>query len=377
MNAEQILGIIKGFREEIPWQYLVVAAMAIAVFSALNCFLGYRLRKVWSCILGIGFGGGGGTAAVYLVLHDKTLAILGGAVCALLFGALAWVLYKFGVFVMCGGLVYACILFLLSEPSLEQCLIALAAWVFAGTLALGYEKQVVVAITAFCGAYGTIHMVFFMTKIETRAGELILTLVLGLIGAVVQAAPFFKGEDVEAGLLNLFSRKKKKKVVHKSKVTHVHKVKNQEKNSRYVKRPSSSSREEEPAPRYDRREPQRIYSDREAERETYGTYEREHNARYSQGNPYDSYGYGTVRGDESRGYKEDLDSTRVYDTRYQESREDLDKTRVYTGQEIPFQPETRQKNPSYMAPGMGIDLDNLNRELSQEIQKIYQEENQE
>ena len=207
MNAEQILGIIKGFREEIPWQYLVVAAMAIAVFSALNCFLGYRLRKVWSCILGIGFGGGGGTAAVYLVLHDKTLAILGGAVCALLFGALAWVLYKFGVFVMCGGLVYACILFLLSEPSLEQCLIALAAWVFAGTLALGYEKQVVVAITAFCGAYGTIHMVFFMTKIETRAGELILTLVLGLIGAVVQAAPFFKGEDVEAGLLNLFSRK--------------------------------------------------------------------------------------------------------------------------------------------------------------------------
>lgn len=370
INAGQILETIKGFREEIPWQYLVVIAMAVAVFSALNCFLGYRLRKVWSCILGIGFGGCGGTAAVYLILHDRTLAIMGGAVCALLFGALAWVLYKFGVFVMCGGLVYATVIFLMNEPSLEQCLIALVAWVFAGTLALGYEKQVVVAITAFCGTYGTIHMVFFMTKIDTRAGELILTLVLGIIGAIVQAAPFFKGEDVEAGLLGMFSGRKKKKVVHKSKVTHVHKTQNKGRMSRYTKRPSY---EEKPEPRHSQREVQRTWYDREPEREQYG---REKDSHYSKEREYGSYRYDTESSIDETAYREKLDETRVFDSRYRESREDLDKTRVYTGQEIPSQPENRRENQSYMVPEMGIDLDNLNRELSQEIQKIYQEENQ-
>lgn len=315
INTEQILETVKGFQEEIPWQYLVVIALIAAVFSALNCFLGYRLRKVWSCLLGIAFGGGGGAAAIYLVLHDKNLALMGGAFCALLFGALAWVLYKFGVFVMCGGLVYATILFIIGEPSLEQCLIALVAWVFAGTLALGYEAQVVIAITAFCGAYGTIHMVFFMTKIHTRAGELVLALVLGIIGAIVQASPFFQGKDLEDGLAGLLPRGKKKKVVHKTKVTHVHKNEHKGNRSSYTKRDSGERT---------RREPE--------------------------------------------------DS--VYTKEEQRYREDLGKTQIYTGQESARQ-QIQPQNGPYMAPGMGIDLDNLNRELSQEIQKIYQEENNE
>ena len=72
----------------------------------LNCFMGYRLRKVWGCILGILIGGAAGGGAGYFILEDKMMALLCAAGGALILGLLAWLLYKFGIFFMCTGLVY-------------------------------------------------------------------------------------------------------------------------------------------------------------------------------------------------------------------------------------------------------------------------------
>ena len=227
VQVSQVLERMKEYWDTIPQQYMVVIYLAGAVFALLNCFMGYRLRKVWGCILGILAGAGGGGVAGYYFLQDKVMALVCGAAGALIFGLLAWLLYKFGVFFMCTGLVYALILTFFEDASLTQHIIALVAGVFAGTLALGYEKQMVIGITAVCGGIGGIHLLFAMMAKNT-GGELVLGIILAVIGAAVQAAPLMKGEDWEAKVFHLpsGSRKKrgglptgrKKKVVKKTKV---------------------------------------------------------------------------------------------------------------------------------------------------------------
>lgn len=70
--------------------------------------------------------------------------------------------YKLGVFVMCTGLVYFMVITMLDAPSMMTHLVVLVIGVFAGTLALGYERQLVIAITALCGGIGGMGLLLSM-----------------------------------------------------------------------------------------------------------------------------------------------------------------------------------------------------------------------
>ena len=54
-------------------------------------------------------------------------------------------------------------------------------------------------------------------------------------------------------------------------------------------------------------------------------------------------------------------------------REELDKTQEY---HVGIEQYASKQQMPYMGSGIGIDLDDLNRELSQEIKKIYKDDNQ-
>ena len=54
----------------------------------------------------------------------------------------------------------------------------------------------------------------------------------------------------------------------------------------------------------------------------------------------------------------------------------MQKTQEYTVGQKQYETRTQQKSDFYPGTGIGIDLDDLNRELSHEIQKIYEEEQQ-
>ena len=84
MQLEQVLGIINNLWQQIPQEYLIIFTFGGAGFALLNCFMGYRLRKVWGCLLGLLAGGAGGTAVGYYVLNDWVLALAAGAGCALI-----------------------------------------------------------------------------------------------------------------------------------------------------------------------------------------------------------------------------------------------------------------------------------------------------
>ena len=68
------------------------------------------------------------------------MAGLAAAAGALIFGLLAWLLYKFGVFVMCTALVYSIAVSFFQDAGLTQHFIALVIGLFAGTFALGYIR---------------------------------------------------------------------------------------------------------------------------------------------------------------------------------------------------------------------------------------------
>ncbi len=306
IQGDQILELIKGFWNFVPKEYRILIYLIGTVFAFLNCFMGYRLRKVWGCILGILMGGGIGFGAGLYFLQDKMMAGIVAVVAAFILGLLAWLLYKFGVFVMCTALVYAIVVSFFKDVTLTQYLIALGIGLFAGTFALGYEKQMVIGITAVCGGLGGIHLLLAMLEKEAGAGELILGLIMAAIGIAVQAAPLMKGKDWEAKLFHLPTGRKKKKVVKKTKIKEVSQS-TRGNNSTVVKK------------------------------------------KKLQENHFD---------------QEDLNVTK---------HEDFDKTQEY---EVGKRQYDKQKQMPYMAPGIGIDLDDLNRELSQEIKKIYKDDSQ-
>lgn len=318
IQGDQILELIKGLWSFVPKEYMILIYLVGTVFAFLNCFMGYRLRKVWGCILGIFMGGGVGFGAGLYFLQDKMMAGVAAAAGALIFGLLAWLLYKFGVFVMCTALVYSIVVSFFQDAGLTQHFIALIIGLFAGTFALGYEKQMVIGITALCGGLGGIHLMMEMLEKDAGAGELLLGLIMAAIGVAVQAAPFMKGKDWEAKLFRLPSGRKKKKVVKKTKVKEV---------SRSTKGKNSNNNNY---------------------KKTTGT-----KPKYQQ-DVFD---------------EEDYDDDELNVTEH----EDFDKTQEY---EIGKKQYDKQSQMLYMGPGIGIDLDDLNRELSQEIKKIYKDDGQ-
>ncbi|WP_287970867.1 MULTISPECIES: DUF308 domain-containing protein [Blautia] len=331
VQVSQVLELIKGYWDTIPQQYKLVIYLAGAVFALLNCFMGYRLRKVWGCILGVLAGAGGGGAAGYYFLQDKVMALVCAAGGALILGLLAWLLYKFGVFFMCTGLVYCMILGFFQDASMTQHILALVAGVFAGTLALGYEKQMVIGVTAICGGIGGIHLIFSMMNKGT-AGELVLGIILAIIGVFIQAAPLMREDGRETPLFGRFSDRKgmglptrrKKKVVKKTKVVQKKAAKEKAARDKALEK---------------RR---KIFTDDD----------------YDDGD-YDS---DYQPPEEEPEFEAPMD------------REELDKTQEYHVGQKQYEPPKQQM--PYMGSGIGIDLDDLNRELSQEIKKIYKDDNQ-
>ena len=70
IQGDQILELIKGLWSFVPKEYMILIYLVGTVFAFLNCFMGYRLRKVWGCILGIFMGGGVGFGAGLYFLQD-------------------------------------------------------------------------------------------------------------------------------------------------------------------------------------------------------------------------------------------------------------------------------------------------------------------
>lgn len=162
-------------------KYSSVLMIIGLIFALLNCFLGYKLRKVWITLAGALVGAAGGAAAGYYFLKDVKLAAaiaLGGAV---LLAVFAFHIYRLGLFILCGGLTFWMLAQGLSADSSMARGICIAAGVVVGVMALQYERIIVILTTGICGGVGASRLLFTMTG---KGGTFLIVLV-GLILAVL------------------------------------------------------------------------------------------------------------------------------------------------------------------------------------------------
>lgn len=182
-----------GIFHEFYNTYAAVFLKSALVFALLNCFFGYRLRKVWSCIFGLLLGISTGlAAAIYLELPLKATlaaAAAGGLICMLL----AFLLYRIGMFFLCIGTVIMILFQLFPMPTFSALCGFLVFGIAAGFLSVIREHTVVICITAIGGGIGSAKLISLLTETNTFL-TLLLAVILSALGLLFQFKPWRKEE---------------------------------------------------------------------------------------------------------------------------------------------------------------------------------------
>ena len=151
-----------------------------AVFSLLNCFLGYRLVKLWSALCGFAVG----WVAAFAVANAGVSAVIGIAA-GLLLGGIAFFIYKAGVFVLCVFLVFFLCVGLIPIQWLAIVL-GLALGIAVGVLAMKFMREVLIFTTAISGGMNAANALLPVFGLQNAAAALIVGLALAVLGIVVQ-----------------------------------------------------------------------------------------------------------------------------------------------------------------------------------------------
>ena len=191
MNTTQILNTAMEYLGDITQQYATGIMLASLVFALLNCFMGYRLRKVWGSLLGLFAGAATGAGATYYFFGTEYMlaAALAGAVVV---SIIAWIFYKLGIFLLCAGLVYLLTGSFFTDLDGTSRLVCLIVALFAATMAIGYERIMIIGITGICGGIGAVTALFSLTGMEKSLGIWILGLILAGLGIAFQAGPYLR-----------------------------------------------------------------------------------------------------------------------------------------------------------------------------------------
>lgn len=172
-------------------KYASLLAAAGLVFSLLNCFFGYRLRKLWSVAAGFLAGIAAGTAlCIHFQISSAPLTLLaalgGGIVCA----ALAFLLYRAGLFFLCAGLTFFVLYRLLSPASAAALAACLLIGAVVGLTALFKKRLTVSLATAIGGGFGASEFLLDLTGNTSSLLRILLILVFAFLGILVQLKPW-------------------------------------------------------------------------------------------------------------------------------------------------------------------------------------------
>lgn len=156
-----------------------------AVFSLLNCFLGYRLVKLWSALCGFAVGWVAAFAVSMHFLANAGVSAVIGIAAGLLLGGIAFFLYKAGVFVLCVFLVFFLCVGLIPIQWLAIVL-GLALGLAVGVLAMKFMREVLIFTTAISGGMNAANALLPVFGLQNAAAALIVGLALAVLGIVVQ-----------------------------------------------------------------------------------------------------------------------------------------------------------------------------------------------
>ena len=171
-------------------QILVIVSLVIGV---LQCLFGYRLLRFWITLIGFLAGFVLGYALIsYFTSLTGLVPILTGLGVGALIGFLAFKIYLLGVFLYCGITAFSAVR---SIPFPEgkgwlvlAYVLAAAAFVAAGVLAVRFARPCIIVITAFTGAATAARAIRTLSGTVAADPRLQLLLFIGMavIGTILQ-----------------------------------------------------------------------------------------------------------------------------------------------------------------------------------------------
>ena len=202
------LGLIDLFFD-IYGRYIWTAGLIIAL---LNCFFGYKLRKLWSVLIGFLLGVSAG-AGICIYLRQPApislaVALIAGAICALL----AFLLYRVGLFLLCAGLTAFTLWQLLPLHTNTALIVYIIIGIVIGILALVKERITVSLATAVGGGWAGAWFLSLLTGMDSNIFVILMTIIFAALGILLQLKPwkgreYWQPEDKQARL----ERKEEKK----------------------------------------------------------------------------------------------------------------------------------------------------------------------
>lgn len=155
-----------------------------AVFALLNCFLGYKLVKLWSALAGFAVGGLAGFAVAMHFWNNAGIGTVVAIVAGLALGAVAFFIYKAGVFVFCAFLtLFFCGAFI---PGWPGAVIGLVLGIVVGVLAMKFMREVLIVTSAFSGGMNAANSLLPIFSVTAAPAIWIVGILLAAAGIFVQ-----------------------------------------------------------------------------------------------------------------------------------------------------------------------------------------------
>ena len=152
----------------------------------LWCFLGVKLIRFWSALIGLCIGLGVGTAAGELLGLDTMVSLGAGAVLGIILLVLCARFYRFGAFVTVLVVGSLSTMYLLNPQDLIFLGICGAVGLVLALLSIKFTEVITIIVTAVFGALTAEGAAAFLLPIQGSFVEIIIGAVLGAAGVLIQ-----------------------------------------------------------------------------------------------------------------------------------------------------------------------------------------------
>ncbi|MDY4770029.1 MAG: hypothetical protein SO267_04780 [Lachnospiraceae bacterium] len=198
MVRERLMYMGYWDRIESNWNMIMTAVMVAAVvFAILNCFWGYQMMRLWMSIIALVIGGIVGGVFALRTFDDKNTIFIAAVGCGMVMAMLANLVYRLGLVILCGGLVFLVfeILFPMASMAVHMGFVALG--IVAGIAAFSYEDVLVTWVTGIGGGLGAARVVCMLLKVENPWIAIVAGVLIAALGIRFQYGNMKKDPDVE------------------------------------------------------------------------------------------------------------------------------------------------------------------------------------
>ena len=186
------LGDLLQHLEQIGKSFLIV----VAVLGLLNCFLGYKLLRLWVTVVGLAVGGIGGLLAGYRFLHAAPIvSVIIAGVAALILAGVAFYIYKAGIFLLCAGVGLAICIYVIHPRSSVVFFICLLVSVGIGALGVVFVKPIVIVTTSIQGGLAAGAAIVPLLQLGDTFSGRFLGIGIAVLGLIFQVLTNLHSDD--------------------------------------------------------------------------------------------------------------------------------------------------------------------------------------